>query len=234
VTVRFAAVLRSVRRRTLTTPEIASEPYWAAAPSRSTSMFLTIAVGIVFRSTEAEPRPMVPLVDQRRRVAALRIDQHQGLVRRHAAQGGRADGVGAVGQAGRGKFSDGSAIDSAWLISVVPAFLQRFGRNDVDRRSGIEHGAVGYAGAGDDHGGAIVAAGAVWATPAPLANSEAMARARACFLGTNLFCIGYLPLLIMNWNPLCTRAFIAKTRSINTVTRVYESQFMETFQGFNN
>jgi len=41
------------------TPEMASEPYWAAAPSRRTSMFLTIAVGMVFRSTADEPRPMV-------------------------------------------------------------------------------------------------------------------------------------------------------------------------------
>ena len=40
---------------------IASEPYCADAPSRSTSTDFTIAVGIVFRSTAAEPRPMVLL-----------------------------------------------------------------------------------------------------------------------------------------------------------------------------
>ncbi len=49
------------RSRTLMTPAMASEPYCAEAPSRSTSMEFTAAVGIVFRSTADAPRPIVPL-----------------------------------------------------------------------------------------------------------------------------------------------------------------------------
>jgi hypothetical protein len=45
----------------LTTPAMASEPYCAAAPSRSTSIRSIALAGIAFRSTEVEPRPTVPL-----------------------------------------------------------------------------------------------------------------------------------------------------------------------------
>ena len=45
----------------LITPAIASEPYWAEAPSRSTSMRSIAAAGIAFRSTPTVPRPKVPL-----------------------------------------------------------------------------------------------------------------------------------------------------------------------------
>ena len=44
----------------LITPAIASEPYWAAAPSRSTSIRSIAAAGIAFRSTPTVPRPNVP------------------------------------------------------------------------------------------------------------------------------------------------------------------------------
>jgi hypothetical protein len=43
-----------------TTPAIASEPYCAAAPSRSTSMRSIMLAGIAFRSTAACPRPIEP------------------------------------------------------------------------------------------------------------------------------------------------------------------------------
>ena len=43
----------------LITPAIASEPYWAAAPSRSTSMWWIADSGIALMSVPAEPRPMV-------------------------------------------------------------------------------------------------------------------------------------------------------------------------------
>src|SRR5439155_600791 len=43
------------------TPAMASEPYWAAAPSRSTSIRSIAAAGIAFRSTPTVPRPNVPL-----------------------------------------------------------------------------------------------------------------------------------------------------------------------------
>src|SRR6058998_974459 len=45
----------------LITPAMASEPYWAAAPSRSTSIRSIAAVGIAFKSTPTVPRPNVPL-----------------------------------------------------------------------------------------------------------------------------------------------------------------------------
>jgi len=45
----------------LMTPAIASDPYCAAAPSRSTSTRSIMDAGIAFRSTPVEPRPTVPL-----------------------------------------------------------------------------------------------------------------------------------------------------------------------------
>src|SRR5437899_296974 len=47
----------------LITPAIASEPYWAAAPSRSTSIRSMADVGIAFKSTPTVPRPNVPLTN---------------------------------------------------------------------------------------------------------------------------------------------------------------------------
>ena len=44
----------------LITPAIASEPYWAAAPSRNTSMRSIAFAGIAFKSTDDEPRPVEP------------------------------------------------------------------------------------------------------------------------------------------------------------------------------
>ena len=42
----------------LTTPAIASEPYWAEAPSRNTSIRSMALAGIAFRSTPLEPAPV--------------------------------------------------------------------------------------------------------------------------------------------------------------------------------
>jgi hypothetical protein len=47
-------------RTMLMTPAIASEPYCAAAPSRSTSIRSIADTGIAFRSTPVDPRPMLP------------------------------------------------------------------------------------------------------------------------------------------------------------------------------
>ena len=44
----------------LITPAMASEPYCADAPSRSTSMRSIAAAGIAFKSTPTVPRPNVP------------------------------------------------------------------------------------------------------------------------------------------------------------------------------
>ena len=43
------------------TPAMASEPYCAEAPSRSTSIAEMAPVGMVFMSTAEEPRPIEPL-----------------------------------------------------------------------------------------------------------------------------------------------------------------------------
>ena len=43
-------------------PAIASEPYCAEAPSRSTSIEPSAVVGMALRSVETEPRPMAPPV----------------------------------------------------------------------------------------------------------------------------------------------------------------------------
>ena len=54
--------LAAVLRRMLMTPAIASDPYCDEAPSRSTSIRSIASAGIEFRSTAAEPRPIVPLM----------------------------------------------------------------------------------------------------------------------------------------------------------------------------
>ncbi len=44
----------------LITPAMASDPYCADAPSRSTSILLIAAAGMVFKSVPTEPRPTEP------------------------------------------------------------------------------------------------------------------------------------------------------------------------------
>ena len=44
-------------RTRLITPAIASDPYWAAAPSLRTSMRSIAAIGMAFMSVPAVPRP---------------------------------------------------------------------------------------------------------------------------------------------------------------------------------
>ncbi|MNS56475.1 hypothetical protein D3C72_893350 [compost metagenome] len=92
-------------------------------------------------------------VDHRRGVAALAVDQHQHLVRRQAAQLRRTDVVGTAGvglarevERGQQRLQRAAqlAIDHAGLADVL-------GGQHVHRRSGFKHGAVGGAGAGDDH-----------------------------------------------------------------------------------
>ena len=80
------------------TPAIASEPYCAAAPSRSTSTRLMRDAGNqvhVDGSAAAADRAVD--VEQRGDVAALAVDEHQGLVGAEAAQRRRTKRVGAVG-----------------------------------------------------------------------------------------------------------------------------------------
>ncbi len=187
--------MRSVRRRMLTTPEMASEPYWAAAPSRSTSTLFTIAVGMVFMSTAAEPRPMEPFTftseDAWRRLELTSTRVWSGAMPRRVA--GRMVSVPSV-MAGRGKFSEGRAIDSAWFISVVPTFL-RVSAEMMSTGAAVSS-AVRFATrvpvtttvVGSAWEAAAGPAGACSCACDAPANSEAMARANTVFSAT-FFCI---------------------------------------------
>ncbi len=100
---------------------MASEPYCAEAPSRSTSTRSIAEIGMVLRSTGAEPRPMVPLRLSRdevwRRLPFTSTSTWSGARPRSCA--GRIAEVPSV-SAGRGKFSEGRARASAVASSVVP------------------------------------------------------------------------------------------------------------------
>jgi hypothetical protein len=84
----------------LITPAIASEPYWAAAPSRSTSMWWIADSGIALMSVPAEPRPMVCWTLTSacwwRRLPLTSTSNWSG----RASAGWRADDVGAVADEG--------------------------------------------------------------------------------------------------------------------------------------
>ena len=100
---------------------MASEPYCAEAPSRSTSTRSIAETGMVLRSTGAEPRPMVPLrfssEDACRRLPLTSTSTWSGARPRSCA--GRMALVPSV-RAGRGKLSEGRARASAVASSVVP------------------------------------------------------------------------------------------------------------------
>src|SRR5258705_9581102 len=93
---------------TLITPAIASEPYWAAAPSRSTSIRLIARPGIKLRSTAALPRPTVPLMlssaETWRRLPLINTRVWSGLRPRKVA-GRNASDPSAID--GDGKLNDG-------------------------------------------------------------------------------------------------------------------------------
>src|SRR5262249_50384543 len=89
-------------------------------------------------------------VHQRRGVGAHAVDQHQGLVGALAAQGGRTDGVGAVGvrrarevDGGHGDGQGGGQFGGALL-------LQRLGVDHIDRRQRFKARARLGAAASDD------------------------------------------------------------------------------------
>ena len=84
------------------TPAMASEPYWAEAPSRSTSTCRSAIDGMVEMSGPLRPvgHPPEPR-DDRRAVAPLAVDEDEGVVVREVAQARRphegrgvADGMG--------------------------------------------------------------------------------------------------------------------------------------------
>ncbi len=138
-------------KRTLMTPAIASEPYCADAPSRSTSIDCTMAEGIVFRSTAAAPRPIVPLTltsdDAWRRFEFNSTSVWSGD---ESAQRGRSNRVGAVGKAGPREV-ERRQQDRQRLIDLGDADVgERFAADDIHGHRGLDGRAIGHARAGDD------------------------------------------------------------------------------------
>ena len=135
----------------LITPAIASEPYWAAAPSRSTSTRLMASPGIRLRSTAALPRPTVPLMLSKavtcRRLPLTRTSVWSGLRPRRVA-GRSASEPSAI--AGAGKLNAGTSWLRIRLVSVWPGIVDRLRTDHVDRDRAVGDRAVGRAGAGDD------------------------------------------------------------------------------------
>ena len=94
-----------------------------------------MAVGIVFRSADDEPRPIVPFTltsaAECRRLLLTSTKVWSGARPRNVA--GRTASVPSL-RPGRGKLKDGRLAASAWLISVTPRFCSWSPEHDVDRR----------------------------------------------------------------------------------------------------
>ncbi len=110
----------------LMTPAIASEPYWAAAPSRKISMRSMAAMGIAFKSTPVEPRPIVG------RESALRQMSHAFA----RAREGERQVLFVTGEPGIGK----TALVDAFLMGVDDRSTCR-----VVRAECVEYRAAGEA-----------------------------------------------------------------------------------------
>jgi hypothetical protein len=104
------------------TPAIASEPYWAAAPSRRISISWIAEAGIALRSTPVEPRPMLPLTWTSalvcRRLPLTSTSTWSEPRPRRVA--GRTVSVPSV-IVGRGKLNDGVSCSRIWFVSLAPA-----------------------------------------------------------------------------------------------------------------
>ena len=85
-------------------------------------------------------------------MGALGIDQHQGLVRRHAAQSGGAQGVGAIGDGGMGEVQRGQVLGQRLRQVGGAGVLDLRSRDHIDGDDGVELGARGGAAAGHDDG----------------------------------------------------------------------------------
>ena len=89
-------------------------------------------------------------VEQRRNVAALAVDQDQGLVRAEAAQRGGPQRVGAVGDRGLREVERGDELVEDLVGLGLSRIGDRVGADHVDRDRAVGDGAVGAARAGDD------------------------------------------------------------------------------------
>ncbi len=89
-------------------------------------------------------------VHQGRGLAALAVDEHQHLVGREAAQGGGADGVGAVRQGRAREVQGGQGLRQGLRQFGAAVVGKRRAGHDVDRRDGVEAAARRGATAGDD------------------------------------------------------------------------------------
>ncbi len=158
----------------------------------------------MFRSTAADPRPTVPLTltsdDAWRRFELTSTSVWSGAMPRSVA--GRIVSVPSA-RPGRGKFSDGRATDRAWLISVVPAFFSDSAEMMSTGGGGIERAAVGHAGAGDDHGGAVFVGGRRSLGEGGAAGEQRRdGQGQYLLLRHEILLHYYLPSLVMNCSPL--------------------------------
>ncbi len=78
------------------------------------------------------------------------VDQDQGLVGTLTAQGGRADGVRAVGRRRAGEVQGRNRRRQLGRQFGRAALFQRLGGDHIDGGDRVQAGAVGDAGAGDD------------------------------------------------------------------------------------
>ena len=152
----------------LITPAIASEPYCAAAPSRSTSIRLIARPGIRLRSTAALPRPTVPLMlssaETWRRLPLTRTRVWSGLRPRSVAGPQR---VGAVGDRRLREVERRHQLVEDLVGLGLAGVGDLLGADHVDRDRAVGDGAVGAAGAGDDDRLLVAASSACAAAPAP-------------------------------------------------------------------
>ena len=105
-----------------TTPAMASEPYWAEAPSRSTSIRSIALTGIAFRSTPLEPAamPYAKLFTRAvwcRRHPFSKTSVWSGLRPRRVK--GRTMSLASV-TLWRGKLTEAASACRIWLVSLVP------------------------------------------------------------------------------------------------------------------
>ena len=103
------------------TPAIASEPYWAAAPSRRISMRSIADTGIALRSAPVDPRPIVPFTWTRavvcRRLPLISTRTWSGPRPRRLA--GRTDAEPSAIVV-RGKLNEGARRWITCMVSVAP------------------------------------------------------------------------------------------------------------------
>lgn len=134
------------------TPEIASDPYCAAAPSRRTSILPTALVGIRSMSTGVDPPGDArEIVDQRCRMPPLAIDEHEHIVTGKSPDRDRPDTGRGPAAAQRRHAQRGDDVAEYLLETGAPGILQFLRADHVDRHGAVRHRTLDPAArAGDD------------------------------------------------------------------------------------